>query len=104
MALAVRWSLEAEETFDTIIEYLQSHWSEKEVRKFVQRTMRVIGQIETNPYLFKQTSFFAIRLAYITKHISLLYFVNETEGVIDLYSFWDNRKNPLTRPYSNIPD
>ena len=99
MALKARWTPEAEETFMAIIEYLENKWTDIEVRSFVKKTQKVIGQIEKNPYQFKSSSFNEIRIAFITKHNSLIYSANEQDGIIELYSFWDNRKDPQARPY-----
>jgi plasmid stabilization system protein ParE len=99
MALKARWTPEAEETFNAIIEYLENKWTNIEVRSFVQKSQKVIRQIERNPYQFRSSSFNEIRIAFITKHNSLLYYVNEQDGIIELYSFWDNRKDPHERPY-----
>ncbi len=94
MALVARWSKEAEDTFDGIIDYLEDNWSEKEIEDFVRKSHKVIGQIENNPYQFKASRFQEIRKAVITKHNSLFYFVNEDNQIIELYTFWDNRQNP----------
>jgi len=99
MALVARWSKEAEDTFDEIIKYLEDNWTEKEIRNFVGSANKVIEQIEKNPYQFKASRFQEIRKALITKHISLFYFVNETDKVIVLYAFWDNRQNPQKLRY-----
>ncbi len=94
MALKIIWSLEAEETFESVIGYLEEHWSEKEVRNFVRTTNTLVGQIEKFPYQYKSSSFHEMRKAVITKHNSLIYHVNEKAGQIELYTFWDNRKDP----------
>ena len=99
MALVARWSKEAEDTFDEIIKYLESNWTEKEIQNFVGSANKVIEQIEKNPYQFKASRFHKIRKALITKHISLFYFVNEADKVIELYAFWDNRQNPKKLRY-----
>ena len=99
MALVVRWTKEAEDTFDEIINYLEDNWSEKEIQNFVRMAHKVIGQIEKNPYQFKASRFQEIRKAFITKHNSLFYYVNETDKVIELYAFWDNRQNPQKLRY-----
>ena len=99
MALVARWSKEAEDTFDGIIDYLEDNWTEKEVKDFVRKSHKVIGQIENNPYQFKASRFQEIRKAVITKHNSLFYFVNESDKVIELYTFWDNRQNPKKLKY-----
>lgn len=69
-------------------------WTEKEVQNFVQKSLKVIDQIQKNPYQFKSSRFHSIRKATITKHNSLFYFVNEANKFIELYTFWDNRQNP----------
>jgi len=99
MALKARWTPEAEETFNAIIEYLEIKWTENEVHSFVLKSQKIIDQIEKNPYQFKSSSFNEIRIAFITKHNSLFYGVSEQDDIIELYSFWDNRKDPQERPY-----
>lgn len=99
MALVVRWTKEAEDTFDEIIEYLEENWSKKEIQNFVRTAQKVIGQIEKNPYQFKASRYQEIRKAFITKHNSLFYYVNEADKVIELYAFWDNRQNPQKLRY-----
>ncbi len=94
MAFIIRWTPEAEETFDGIIEYLLHKWTEKEVRNFARKSQKVIEQIRINPFQFKASNFHKIRTALITKHNSLLYYIDESEGIVELYSFWDNRQNP----------
>lgn len=94
MAFKVRWSQEAEETFDAIVEYLENNWTEKEIRNFVRMSNKVIQQIEKNPFQLKASRFYKIRKALITKHNSLLYGVDEEDEIIELYTFWDNRQNP----------
>ncbi len=99
MALAVKWSKEAEDTFDKIIEYLENNWTEKEIQSFVRKTHKVISQIEKNPSLFKASQFQEIRKAFITKHNSMFYFVNEDIDIIEIYAFWDNRQNDKNSPF-----
>ena len=74
MALVEKWTTEAEETYDAIIEYLDKFWTKKEVRSFVQETFRVIDQIEENPFQFKASSMPNVRAALIAKH-NTLYFM-----------------------------
>ncbi len=99
MALRIRWTPEAEENFASIIIYLEKEWSEKEIRKFAQKTQKVIHQISSNPKLFKASGKEEIRKAVITKQTSLFYCSDETANLITLLSFWDNRKNPKQQKY-----
>jgi plasmid stabilization system protein ParE len=82
MALITRWTHEAEDTFDEIIQYLETKWTEKEIRNFVRKSHKVIAQIEKNPFQFKASSFHKVRKAFVTKHNSLLYFVNDAAETI----------------------
>jgi len=99
MALTVKWTKEAEKTYDAIIEYLERFWTEKEIYSFVQKTFKIIDQIEKNPFQFKASSIPQVRAALITKHNTLFYYVNEATQTIELYTFWDNRQEPDKRPY-----
>ncbi|RLD65060.1 MAG: type II toxin-antitoxin system RelE/ParE family toxin [Bacteroidetes bacterium] len=99
MALKTRWTTEAEESFKAVIEYLEYKWTEKEVRNFVRKTNEVIKQIEKHPYQYKASSFHEIRIAIISKHNSLIYYVNKEAEQIELYTFWDHRKDPSNFKY-----
>jgi plasmid stabilization system protein ParE len=94
MALKVRWTPEAEDNFESIINYLEKEWSEKEIQKFAQKTQKIIQQIAKNPKMYKAAGKEEIRRAVITKQTSLFYQIDEESNLIALLSFWDNRKNP----------
>jgi plasmid stabilization system protein ParE len=99
MALKVRWTPEAEDTFDSIINYLEKEWSEKEIRKFAQKAQKIIHQISENPKIFKSSGKEEIRKAVINRQTSLFYHIDEKTNLITLLSFWDNRKNPENLKY-----
>ncbi len=99
MALVAMWSEEAECTSDEIIENLEKNSNEEEIREFVRDSHNVISQIEINPYQFKASRSYEIRKAFITKNISLFYFVNEEKDIIELYAFWDKRTDPQKLKY-----
>lgn len=94
MALKIRWTPEAEENFSSIIDYLEREWSEKEIRKFAQKTQKIITQIANHPGMFKALGRDEIRKAVITRQTSLFYQIDEKANLITLLAFWDNRKNP----------
>jgi len=99
MAMKVRWTPEADDNFESIINYLEKEWSENEIRKFVQKTQKIILQIGINPNMFKASGKEEIRKVVITKQTSLFYHVDEKANLITLLSFWDNRKNPENLKY-----
>jgi plasmid stabilization system protein ParE len=94
MALKIRWTPEAEDNFESIINYLVHEWTEKETRKFAKKTQKIILQISNNPKMFKASGKEEIRKAVITKQTSLFYQIDYAANLITLLSFWDNRKNP----------
>jgi len=99
MALKIRWTPEAEDNFSSILDYLESEWSEKEIRKFARKTQIIIEQIAINPKMFKAAGTEEIRKAVITRQTSLFYFVDEELELITLLAFWDNRRNPFHSKY-----
>ncbi|MEO6149822.1 MAG: type II toxin-antitoxin system RelE/ParE family toxin [Mucilaginibacter sp.] len=92
MALKVRWSPNAEISYQRIIDYLIVNWTDKEVTNFANRVDDVISNITSQPYLFKSITSKNIRKARVTKHNSLYYFIHDKELVLSY--FWDNRQNP----------
>lgn len=97
MAFKIIWSPEAEKTFDDIINYLEKNWSEKEIRKLISTTERIVLLLEQNPYLFRGSEKESIYEVLIGKHNLLLYQISETHKKVELLSFWDTRQNPNSK-------
>lgn len=94
MAFKIIWSPKAVDTFENVIDYLQTNWTEKEIRNFVMETEHVIHLISVNPHLFRSSEKENIFEAIITKHNLLLYQINQEIKSIELLSFFDTRKDP----------
>jgi plasmid stabilization system protein ParE len=92
MAKEIRWTPESIDAFNAVIKYLQKEWSDKEIRKFVQATDRVLNFIAKNPRMFRKTNKRNIHEALITPHNLLIYKIYATRIV--LITFWDTRRNP----------
>lgn len=95
MAVKIIWSPKAVETFDAILSYLADKWTEKEIKKFVSKTARLIYLISIHPRLFPES----IKRknqhkAVIVKQVSLIYRHKSRKNEIELVTFWDNRMNP----------
>jgi len=97
MAFKVVWTLEASESLDQIVCYLEQNWSEKEIVTFIQKANRVILLISKQPHLFNISEKRNIRKAFISRNNSLFYKTDETNQRIILISFWDNRRNPMNK-------
>src|SRR6266550_3247608 len=92
MAKKIKWTTEAEISYDSIIAYLKKEWTEKQVINFIAATDIVIAYIETHPYMFRKSEKKQIHEALVTKHNLLLYRIKKTH--IELLVFWDTRRNP----------
>lgn len=94
MDLNIHWTDNAKNDLKTILNYLEIHWTEKELKNFSSKLDNTISLISQNPLLF-QASFYKInvRRALITKHNTLYYRIKGTE--IELLTIFDTRKNPI---------
>ena len=95
--IKISWTIEAKITYFAILDYLQAKWSNKEVKKFVEKTQKILEQISKNPKMFKHSKNKDIHIGLITKQNSLIYKVTSKEIV--LLTFWDNRQNPTKLKY-----
>ncbi len=92
MAKEIRWTPGAEESFEKVISYLDSNWSEKEINHFIDATERVIEFISEYPLMFRKSAKRQIHEALITEHNLFLNRVKKNH--IELLTFMDTRKNP----------
>jgi len=99
MAYKIRWTPEAEETFDKIIEYLENRWTNREIVNFVKQTNYFLEQVSSHPVMFKSSSKREIRMGVISKQTSVFYQIDNPNKTVVLLSFWDNRQDPAKRKY-----
>lgn len=97
MAKEIEWTPESISGFETIIEYLFNHWTEKEAEHFVVSTEIVINFISENPKMFRKTGKKNVHEALITPHNLMIYKVYSNRIVI--LRFWDTRKNPRKKKH-----
>ncbi len=92
MAKKIIWTPEAEKTFKAVIDYLERHWSKKEIQNFIERVNSVTEHVKKHPMSYRFAGKDDVREALITKQNLLLYRVSG--DTIYLLYFWDTRKNP----------
>ena len=93
MALEVRWSGEAEFTFDNIYGLIAERGGIASANKFKNKTLRMLSNITKQPYLFPESGIGQVRKAVISKQTSVFYEIYDDR--IQLLFFWDNRQAPL---------
>lgn len=94
MAYKIIWAPKAINTFENVIDYLHNHWTDKQIKYFVERTEKTIHLLSNNPYLFKGSEKENLHEVVITKHNILLYQITEKGRTIELLAFFDTRQNP----------
>jgi plasmid stabilization system protein ParE len=82
---------ELAETYD----YLEKHFTEREMRKLSTELEKTLKLISLNPSLFPKSEFKEVRRAVIIKFNTLYY--REKEKSIEILSFFSNRQNPEIR-------
>lgn len=52
MGYPIVWSPSAKNDYITILEYLNTHWGQREISNFITRTENILPLISANPRLF----------------------------------------------------
>ena len=76
MKTPVYWTDTAVLSFDAIVNFIEERWGEKETKKFVRRTEKVLENITSQPYLYKASIVENVRQGIISKQTSLFYEIN----------------------------
>ncbi|MFN3873623.1 MAG: type II toxin-antitoxin system RelE/ParE family toxin [Ignavibacterium sp.] len=85
------WTYEAERNLKDIINYLSKNFSEKEIKKFVEKVDRRLNIISLYPKIFRKSTLKNVHRSVLTKHITIYYrFENRT---IEIISLFDVRQN-----------
>ena len=94
MSLAIKFAVEAEETYDSIVSQLRERWGDKFVLKFEDKVSQVVAIIAQTPLIYpiaKENT--ETRKCVLYKNCSMYYKVNDDN--IEIVYFWDNRQDPI---------
>lgn len=75
--------------------YLETHFSDREMRKLSVEIDKMLKLISLNPRLFPLSEFKGVRRIVI-KNFNTMYY-REKENTIEILSFFSNRQNPDKR-------
>ena len=93
--MEIIWSAKAKITFFSVIDYLNSNWTKKEMLQFYQRTHITLNAIKKNPDIFPASSKNKeIRKGIIDKNNSFFYKIDSYHQRIYLLTFFDSRQDP----------
>lgn len=100
MAIEIKWTKEAEESFETNIAYLEKEWTGKEITKFITQTEDIINRLSQYPEAYppgiKNSKYRRVRL---NKYIVLFYCYYKAKQEIALITFWHIKQNPQKLKY-----
>nr|WP_299073022.1 type II toxin-antitoxin system RelE/ParE family toxin [uncultured Allomuricauda sp.] len=89
----VKWTREADKSFNGIVDYLLDIWNVEIATNFVDIVDHTIKLIVTNPKMFKVSQYDNIsREAFITKHTTMFYRI--LDDTIEIEYFWGNFDDP----------
>lgn len=94
MHYEIKFTLEAEYTFDALSLQLLKRWGERYVKRFESRVSKALDTLRKTPFLYpivvEETQ---IRKCIVHKNCSILYIVEEK--IVTIICFWDNRQEAL---------
>jgi len=93
MALNVKWSRYADQSFDRILDYLEADWGEKVTRAFVRRTYEFLDLLAEFPEIGSlENPEKQIRGFVLIKQVTVFY-IRKADSII-LLNLYDNRQKP----------
>ncbi len=96
MVCKITWLPRALKTYISNIEYLETAWTEKEIKTFIDLTQKKIESISHHPKLGRalSKSNFNIRFTLVHKRVALIYKHKPVKNEIELMVFWNTYQNP----------
>jgi len=91
--LKIRWTEEATKNLESIIIYLESNWTDKELKRFFQKLEKQILIISNFPEAYPLSKYKkGTHRCVLTKNLTIYYTIKE--DCIVLLSIFDTRQNP----------
>lgn len=95
MALEILWTNQAIEGFEAIVDYLESHFSEKEVNRFVTQVFDFLDTLKDYPEILESTEHQKnLYRGPINRFTLLTYRINKERKTIELINIRSTRQKP----------
>ena len=96
----ILWTDSAKLSFNQIVEYLKENWTEKEIEKFIKRTIEVLSTLERYPEMCRPSAKRKnVRIALLNKHTQMIYHYKPKKKQLEVLLFWGMKQNPLKFKY-----
>lgn len=89
----VIWSPKAIHDYSSIIDYLLSVWTVREVQHFINKVMSAVSALENGDVEFKKLGIKGYHAIVIQKNISIINRIVSINNV-QIIRIWDSRQNP----------
>lgn len=92
----VRWTSEAVESLDHILDEIEERFSSRIAEEFLKKVHETLKTVESYPEsfpIFRSKKLMHPRKAVIHPHSTVFYRI-EKDQMVTLLTFWDNRDNP----------
>ncbi len=96
--MKILWTKAAQNSFDTIVEYLKSEWSINSAIKFVNRTIIFLDILQNHPEIGRKENVKSDMRSFVLTRQTTIFFRIKNETTIVLLKFFDTRQNPDKRP------
>lgn len=94
------WTESAKKSYIKIIEYLETNWSEREVRNFVSETVYLFSNLKRQPEMCRPSQKRKnVRIGIINKHTKIVYHYLPGKKQIVVLLFWNQKQNPVKFKY-----
>ena len=68
------WTDSAKKSFNKIIEYLDTNWTEREISRFVNETVYLLSNLKSQPEIGRPSSKRkSVRICVVNRHTQLIY-------------------------------
>ncbi len=93
---SILWTDHALSELKDTIAFLETNWTEKELRNLAKEIEKTIDLLSRNPLLFQSSDLnLAVRRVVVAKKNTLYYRING--NTVEVLSFFSNRQNPQKR-------
>ena len=91
--LEVHWSARANRDLGSILQYLETKWTNREVRNFLAKLDKAITLIASRPKLFRATNQRKNLRRCVLSRQTTIYFLERDDSIF-IVSLFDNRQDP----------
>lgn len=96
----IRWTPLATQSYNSIVNYLETEWSDREIERFISKTNNLLTTLKSHPQMCRPSQKRKnVRIALLTKDTQMVYYYNPQKRQIRLLLFWNSKRDPSKFKY-----